>query len=82
MQLTKPQLPQALPGCNLYVNPDVIDVQLPSAGTVTTTVGLPVNPALISFVLNHQYVPLEVDSSFNFTQVTSSNAVQVTVGTF
>lgn len=75
-------LPQALPGCNLYVNPDVIEVQLPNAGQVTTTVSLPVNPALISFVLNHQYVPLEVDLSFNFTQVTSSNAVQVTVGTF
>lgn len=75
-------LPQALPGCTLYVTPDVIDIMLPTAGEVHSALAVPVNPALLNFVLNHQYVPMEVDLSLTFTEVTASNGVQVSIGTF
>ncbi|MFT4844062.1 MAG: hypothetical protein ACJA0V_004748 [Planctomycetota bacterium] len=75
-------LPQALPGCTLYVTPDVIDVMLPAAGEVNSTLAVPVDPGLLNFVLNHQFVPLEVDASLMFTAVTASNGVQVSIGTF
>lgn len=75
-------LAAALPGCTLYASPDAVDIQLPNAGEVDTVLALPNNPALIGFVMNHQYVPLEVNAGLMFTEVTASNGVQFTVGTF
>ncbi|MGK0301205.1 MAG: hypothetical protein ACI89X_002081, partial [Planctomycetota bacterium] len=60
----------------------VIDIMLPTAGEVHSALAVPVNPALLNFVLNHQYVPMEVDLSLTFTEVTASNGVQVSIGTF
>lgn len=75
-------LPQALPGCTLYASPDLVDVILPSAGVVTSAIPVPVNPALAGFMLTHQYVSLEISPTLMITAVTSSNGVQMTVGTF
>ena len=75
-------LPQALPGCNLYVAPDVVDIMLPSGGEVSSSLNVPVSSALLNFVLNHQYVSMEVDLSLAFTAVSASNGVQVSIGTF
>lgn len=75
-------LPQALPGCSLYANPDVIDVLLPSAGMVQSSLAVPLNATLVGAPLALQYVPLEVDPSLSITAVTASNGVEVTVGTF
>lgn len=74
--------PQAGAGCTLYANADLVEVLLPSAGEVTSEIGVPLNPALAGFQLSHQYVPLEVDLSLNIIEVTSSNGVQFTVGSF
>jgi hypothetical protein len=75
-------LPQALPGCTLYANPDVVDVAIPVAGVASSSLAFPNNPALIGASLWHQYVPMELDLSFNITAFTASNALQVTLGTF
>lgn len=74
--------PQAGAGCTLYANADLVDVLLPSGGMVSSEIGVPLNPALTGFQLNHQYVPLEVSPGLSIVAVTASNGVQVTVGTF
>jgi hypothetical protein len=75
-------LPQALPGCTLYASPDLIDVLIPVAGTASSALVFPNNPAILGVQLFHQYVPLELDLAFNITAVTASNALQLTVGSF
>lgn len=75
-------LPQALPGCTLYVTPDLVEILVPSAGEVNSALVVPVTLGLLNIVLHHQYVSLEVDVSLVFTAVTASNGVQISVGTF
>lgn len=75
-------LPQSLPGCNLYANPDFVDILLPNAGSVNYSIGVANSAGLSGFVLNFQYVALEIDLGLNFTAVTSTNGVQTAIGTF
>jgi hypothetical protein len=75
-------LPQALPGCTLFANPDLIDIATPVAGAAATELNFGTNPALVGIVFYHQYVPLAFDLSFAIVEVTSSNALQVTIGSF
>ncbi len=75
-------LPQGLPGCTLYANLDLIDVLLPNAGSATSALGLGNNPALVGASFFHQHVPLELDLLGNITAISSTNALQLTVGTF
>ncbi len=64
------------------VSPDLLDVLLPAAGTVQSQVALPNTLALAGQQFHHQIVPFEVDLSFTFTAITSTNALLLTVGTF
>lgn len=75
-------LPQGLPGCSLYANPDSVEILLPSAGEVSSSLAVPNISTLTGFVLNFQYVALEISATLNFTAVTSSNGAQMTIGTF
>lgn len=75
-------LPQALPGCTLYANPDLVDVVLPLGGEATSAIAFGATPALLGVGFWHQYVPFELDLAFNLTAVTSSNALQLTLGGF
>lgn len=72
----------ALPGCTLYANPDIVDAVLPVGGTATTSYGFPISPALVGGSFVHQYVPLELDLTLAISAISSSNALQITVGTF
>lgn len=72
----------ALPGCTLYANPDIVDAVLPVGGTATTAYGFPISPALVGGSFVHQYVPLELDLTLAISAISSSNALQITVGTF
>ncbi len=75
-------LPQALPGCTIYASADLIDVLVPVGGTASSAISFPANPALIGVPFFHQYVPLELDFAFNILAASSSNALQLTLGTF
>ena len=75
-------LPQALPGCTLFANADLIDAVVPVGGTATTELGFPFNASLIGVPFFHQYVPLELDLLGNILTVTASNALQVQLGSF
>lgn len=73
-------LPEALPGCDLLVTPDLIGLVLPVGGTVTTSVTMPGSTALVGAQLRHQLVCFATDALGNLTTVTSSNALLLTVG--
>jgi len=74
--------PIAGAGCDLHVAPDVLDVALAVGGTMETGFPIPASPALAGTQLFHQLVPIELDASLNFVEVTSTNALQLTIGTF
>lgn len=74
--------PQALPGCTILMNGDLIDVLLPNAGAVDTQIVLPGAPTLVGQTFHHYVVPFEVDLALNITAITNSNALTCTVGAF
>jgi hypothetical protein len=73
---------QGVPGCSALVYPDFLDLSLPAAGTAQSQVALPATPALIGQSFYHQIVAIEVDLSFAFTAITSTNALTLTIGGF
>lgn len=75
-------LPQGVPGCNLLVSPDSLDVLLTLVGEAASQLAVPLNPGLIGVSLQHQFVPLELDAGGNVVAITSSNALLLTLGAF
>lgn len=75
-------LPQALPGCDLQVSPDLVEFAVGTAGEVVTSLPIPAAPALTGVDIFHQLVPIEVDQSLNITAVTASNVLRATLGVF
>ncbi|MCK5943248.1 MAG: hypothetical protein KAI24_14810 [Planctomycetes bacterium] len=73
-------MPEALPGCDLLVTPDLTDAQLTGDGTMTSTIAIPATLGLIGQQLWQQMVPLAVDASFTITEVTATKAVHATIG--
>ncbi|HEU4417357.1 MAG TPA: hypothetical protein VFT55_00385, partial [Planctomycetota bacterium] len=72
-------LPQAGPGCTLWVAPDVLLAQLSTNGTVTTSIAVPVNASLVGVTFHQQLVPFEISASGT---VTSTNGLTATIGAF
>ena len=75
-------LVEGQPGCALLVTPDVLDVRVPTAGSVTTQLVLPVAPSLLGQVFHQQLVPIELAANGAILAFTASNALAVTIGTF
>jgi hypothetical protein len=75
-------LAEGVPGCFLRVEPDILDATFTTTGTVDTALFLPNSPPLVSVQFHYQLVVLEVDMSLAFVAVTSTNALQLTVGSF
>jgi hypothetical protein len=73
---------QALPGCDLLVSPDAVQVMIASAGEVRTQLVLPSNAALTGFTFHQQVVAIEVDAQLTFLEVASTNALSLTIGVF
>jgi len=76
--------PTALQGCDLHVAPDLVDVllALTPPGTATWVLPLPNTPAIAGLTLFHQMIAAEVDAQLHFLSVTSTNALQLTIGFF
>ena len=62
--------------------PDYAELLLPASGVAETSLAIPDSAALAGLVLHHYVVPFEVDASLNILAVTSSNSLQLTLGTF
>ena len=73
---------QHLPGCDVLVAPDLLDVVITTTGSATSTLSLPNTAALVGLSLFHQLVPIEIGAGGALTQVTATNALQLGVGSF
>ncbi|MFY9346021.1 MAG: hypothetical protein WAT39_26260, partial [Planctomycetota bacterium] len=73
-------LPGGAPGCSLFVNPILLDVLLPAAGQAAATFAVPRNLALAGMALRTQVVGVEIGALGAIVRLTSSNALDLTVG--
>ena len=80
-----PLLSQALPGCDLLVSPDLLDLHLPNAavpGTADITFPIPQSAALTGAVLHLQVVPVVLSAVGAITEFSATNALTLTIGTW
>ena len=75
-------LPEGLPGCRLYVSPDILGLALPSAGAVDCQVFVATSPSLVGATFYHQVVPLELDAGGTITGITATNGLLLRVGSY
>ena len=69
-----------MPGCTLLVSPDLLDLAVPNAGQLALNVPIPSAVALSGAVLHQQVVALELGAGGAITALTSTNALQLTLG--
>jgi hypothetical protein len=74
-------LPQGVPGCTLFVSPTLLELYLPSAGSVSTQLAIPNTVSLAGQVFHQQVVPVELGAG-GITALTSTNALTLTIGSF
>lgn len=72
----------ALPGCNLHVTPDGTETLFTATGTVQSQIFVPNTPPIVGVSFYHQMVVIVADAQLNLLEVTSTNALQLTVGIF
>jgi hypothetical protein len=75
-------LPVGLPGCTLWVAPDLLAASLPTNGRAASSLVVPDVPALIGATLRHQVVALELAFAGGFAAASASNARVFTLGDF
>ena len=74
--------PQGQPGCDLLVQPDILEAMVTLTGSAQSSLFLPNTPPLVGVVFYHQMVPIELDGIGNWVAITSTNALQLTAGAF
>ena len=74
--------PQALPGNELLITPDLLDIQLAFGGLLDVRVPLPFDPALASAQLFAQMVGIEFDAVGAFVAITATNGIAATLGAY
>ncbi|HZN41654.1 MAG TPA: hypothetical protein VFD82_22815, partial [Planctomycetota bacterium] len=74
-------VPQGVPGCSLFVSPDLLDLYIPAGGTVSTQLAIPNTAVLAGQVFHEQVVPVEL-GVLGITALTSTNALSLTIGSF
>lgn len=72
-------LPEGVAGCDLMAMPEIVE-WLFSTGTATSSLAVPNSSVLIGAVFHHQMVPCTFGPSGNLVAVTSTNALQLTIG--
>lgn len=75
-------LPMTGPNCWSHTSADFIELALPSGGAVETDEPLPSDPALQGASYFHQLVVFELDAQGVCIGITSSNALELTIGVF
>lgn len=76
-----PILPGSLPGCVGLVTPDVLWFEIPIQGELTTSTPVPSNPSLVGAQVFEQVLQFESAPGGGLA-ISSSNAVQLVVGSF
>lgn len=75
-------LPGGSPGCTLFVSPVLTDLLMPAAGQATASLTIPGSVSLAGLTLRTQVVGLELDATLGLVRITSTNALDLTVGAF
>ncbi len=73
---------QAMPGCDLLVQPDVVQPLATTTGSAESSLFLPNVPPLVGLTFFHQMIPFGVDTLGTVTNITATNALQLTAGAF
>ena len=73
-------LPMGAPGCTLAINPFLTTIEVPGGGIAQMAIPMPVSPTLIGYQLRQQVVGVEL-SGAGITQLTATNALDLTIGT-
>jgi Domain of unknown function (DUF5122) beta-propeller len=71
--------PAALPGCDLLVSPDVVQLVVPTAGQTTQQLVVPNTPTLVGATFSHQVVQFDAPGTPAWS-VSSSNGLTLVVG--
>jgi len=71
-----------VPGCDVLVAPDIVELLVTTTGTAQSTLYLPSTPPLVGLTFFHQMVPIEFDALGNFVAITATNALSLTAGVF
>lgn len=75
-------LPAGQAGCTLWVQPDVVTLASTAGGIATWQTQVPQAAALLGASFRHQMVPCELGPSGTLLAVTSTNALELTIGAF
>jgi trimeric autotransporter adhesin len=76
-------LPPSPAACTLLVAPDFVELAVPTAGSVDTTITIPITPTLVGTVLHQQLVLIELHPiTLAVVEHASSNRLTITVGSF
>lgn len=75
-------LSQALPGCNLYVTPDLLELHPTPSGSLVTRLDLPDDPSLAGTLVGEAAIGFVLDPVLGLSSVTGSNALAIQIGAF
>ncbi len=73
---------EGVAGCDVLVDPLILQVLVADAGTAASQLFLVNTPPLVGLTFRHQMIPIEVDGSGDFEAITATNALELTAGDF
>ncbi|MEZ6037361.1 MAG: hypothetical protein R3F29_07765 [Planctomycetota bacterium] len=73
-------LAEGLPGCSLLVQPDTLTLSLPTAGSTAFALPVPDSLAIVGANVHLQAVPVALAPNGSIAELSSSNALTITVG--
>lgn len=74
--------PQGVPGCNVLVAPDILQVVPAVGGAAASELFLPNSPPLLGTWFYQQMLPFEVDAQGAWIAITATNSIEVVPGAF
>ena len=75
-------LPGGAPGCFQLLDPVLFELHAPNMGEVITSFAVPNVVALVGQSVRTQVVGLEFDALLALTGITSTNALDMTIGSY
>lgn len=69
-----------LAGCDLLVDPEIVEMLVTTTGVVDSALFVPSSPAIVGVVFHHQMIPFEIDTLPSIVSITATNALRLTAG--
>jgi hypothetical protein len=82
LSLTSIGLPNARPGCLLHIAPIYYQPGVSTTGAHTVAWAIPDSPTFAGLDVYWQFIVLEIDASLAILETTSTNALELTIGSF